>query len=350
MEILFKTSNTGGKPPLVANSNFREHYSAINTNTDWETLVPSIRQATTKYLIPHISQVMYDSIADDYVNNEESLTDVQRHFIQQCQDVVAFYTILSISPEMLISISNMGLVDKGSGNAPVNPTPQWRYKTFRYELAKKADQALDALLQLLEKNVHAEISYFMPWTEQPEYVDTRSNFFTNARDFTRFVNINGSRRMLAALLSDIVRMEERVEGIICIEQFNRLREAVTDGDADDAEKLLLQKIKRYVSAAAFAEASPLLTFTVDNQGLLLSSYTDGVDQHGNAAAVARGAELTGAFILQLKNNATVYWSDLVSFIVSSIDDYTLIKESDCYEAMSGRVNMPTCTGPGGGFI
>lgn len=350
MELLFKTSNHAGRSAVVGDSNFREHYAAINANTDWETLLPSIRQATTKYLIPNISQVMYDAIAGDYQTNEETLTDAQRAFLTQCQDVVAFYTILSTSPELLVSISNMGLVDKGSGSSPVSPIPQWRYKSFRYELSKKADQALDALLVLLEKNVHLDMAYFTPWVEQPEYVDTRSNFFTTAKDFSSYVNINNSRRMLGAILSDIMRMEERVEGVICIDQFNRLIEAVRDGDATDSETLLLQKIKRYVSAAAMAEAAPLLNFTVDNQGLLLSSYSDGVDQHGNAAAIVRGAELAGAFVLQLQKNASIYWSDLVNYIVSSVDDFPLIKASECYEAIIGKITLPVCTGPGGGWI
>lgn len=350
MEILFKTSNHAGKDATVSNSNFREHYAAVNANTDWKTLVPAIRQATEAYLIPHISQVLYDSIVDDYQNAEGSLTDVQRRFIQKCQDVVAFYAILSVSPELLISISNMGLVDKGSSNSPVTPIPQWRYKSFRYELSKKADQALDALLELLEKNVHQSMAYFMPWVEQPEYVDTRSYFFSNAKDFSRFVNINGSRRMFSALKADIERMEERVEKIICLDQFNRLREAVRDGDATDDEQLLLQKIRRYVAAAAVADAASLLNFTVDNQGLLLSSYTDGLDAHGNAASAFRGAELTGAFILQLQKNSGVYWSDLVNFVMSHIDTYPLIKDSDCYEAITDAVNIPTCNGPGGAWL
>src|SRR5687768_17537888 len=105
MKLLFKVSNTGGNPAKVVHSNFREHYSGINVNTAWATLEPTIRKVTTEHLIPVVTREIYDVIADKY-DADEALTDQETDFLALCQDVIAYFTMLSVAPELNVGVSD----------------------------------------------------------------------------------------------------------------------------------------------------------------------------------------------------------------------------------------------------
>ncbi len=329
MEILFKLSNTGGNEATIANSNFKEHYSAINDNLAWKTLLPSIRRATTDFLIKNIGSEMYDAIATAYHGTDE-LTDEQEEFLQACQDVVAYFTMIYAAPELQVSASEMGLVEKGSSSTPTMPVAQWRYKEFKYDLTRKADRFLDYVIQLLEKYVHDAVEFFDTWKTSNAYTDTRTVFFQSADQFDKYVKINGSRRLFAQISQDITRVEEEVDKIICVDQFNALSDAIKDGDASDDEKALIEQIRRYVAPKAMASAASLLSLNVDAYGLSLSSYADGIESHNNLSMAARGAEAVGAYVLKLRTDSDYQHQVLMNFIHSKIATYTLIAESDCY--------------------
>jgi len=349
MKLLFKVSNTGGIEATVANSNLKEHYSGINDNVAWKTLLPNLRRATTEYLIPHISEEIYTAIAELYDSGDE-LSAEQEEFLMACQDALAFYTMVLALPELNITVSEMGLVEKGSTSAPTTAAPQWRFKELKYDLCKKADKMLDKCIALLEKYTHDEVEFFAGWVDTKAYTDTRTTFFQSAAEFDKYVKINCSRRLFAQIMQDIIRWEEEIDKIICEDQFNALADAIKNGDADDNEKQLIEHIRRYIAPKAMASAAPLLFLTLDTNGLYLSSYTDGVDSHNHFSAVARGAEAVGNYILKLQTDASYQHNVMMNFIHNHISDYSLIEDSDCYARYTHSRVGPIDVGPGGIFI
>ena len=330
----------------MCDSNFKQHYSAINDNLQWSTLLPSIRRATTDYLIAHIGQEMYDAIATAY-HGEDALTAEQAEFLERCQDTVAYFTMLYVAPELNVSASEMGMVEKGSSSTPTMPVAQWRYKEFKYDLTKKADKLLDGVIRLLEKYVHAGVEFFDTWRESVTYQDTRTSFFQSAGEFDRYVRISGSRRLFTQISQDIIRIEEEIDKIICEDQFNALVEAIRDGDATDDEKALIEHIRRYVAPKAMSSAASILSLNVDTHGLSLSSYTDGMESLSHHSSVVRGAETVGAYTLKLRTDADYQMQVLMNFIHSKIDTYTLIQDSDCYARYNTARRGLISTGPGG---
>lgn len=349
MDLLFKLSNTGGKAATIANSNFREHYASINTNMAWATIEPSIRRATERNLIPYISKELYNDLASKYQAGDE-LTDEQAEAIYLCQDVVAYYAVLSAASELNVGISDMGIVEKGSSQAPVLPVAQWRYKEFKYELTKKADEALDRLLQKLESFVIADKEEFDLWKNSSAYIETRTAFFSSAASFDAFVRIGKSRRLFQELAVDISSVEEEIDHIVCSDQFNELVNLIKEGDGDELQLQLIHKIRRYVSAKAITLCMPRLFLTLDGRGLSLSSYSDGMDNHNHLSSSFRGAEAVNGYVQQLRQNADIYFKDLMAFIYDNIDDFPLFKNSDCYTDANAAGKYPICTGPGGVFL
>lgn len=350
MKILFKTSNSGGIPPTVNNTDFQDYYGGINAQTSWKSLLPAIKTATKEHLIPAIGQELYDDIADLYHTSEEDVKDEKKEFLQSCKEVVALFAMLHLGPELNISFSNMGAVEKGSSQGPVMPVAQWRYKEFKYEHAKRADRSLDRLISLLEGYVKEDITFFNVWKDSVAYLDVRTSFFESAVQFDQYVKINKSRRMFAAIKPGILWAEEDVLKLICQDQYDALKDAVQDGDATNAEDALLDKIRRYVSARAIEKEISSLSVTIDAHGVSMSSYSDGVESKSHPGVIARGAEMVGAFVRKMQQNAEDYFRELVLFIHKNIDEYPLIKNSDCYTEYKPSSTGPLCTGDGAIFL
>jgi len=353
MDLLFKATNTGGFPATVDHTTFRAHYSAINANTAWATLEPSVRRATRDHLIKHIGIELYEDLAALFNEGSEELEEDQAEFLEACQDVVAYYTMLYVAPELNIGFSDMGVVEKGSNQAPVMPVAQWRYKEFKYDLTKKADRLLDRVLSLLEGYVQVPVeeppvdNYFDLWLESSAYTEFRTTFFHSAEQFSKYVKIDSSRRLFAQLYGDIIRVEEDIKALICDEHFSTLDTAIKEGSLEEEDVLLVEKIRRYVAAKSVHRAAPLLFLTLDGNGLHLSSWSDGYDQTNHLSAATQGAQAVGAFILKQSQDADVYFNDLVSFIHTNIEDYPDIASSDCYEAYTSLGRVPMGTGDGG---
>lgn len=301
-------------------------------------------------LIPVLGQAAYNTIATLYKNGTE-LSASQAEFLRRCQDVVAYFTVLTMAPELSVGISDMGIVEKGSNSAPVNPVAQWRYKEFKYDLTLKADRMLDGLIAWLDDKVRAEDAVADDWKKSDQYKILRTNFFASAKDFNCFVQINNSRRLFTELYQDILQAEERVDKVLGVDQFNALVDTLKEDDEQtDKEKALILRCSRYIAAQAIANCMPRLFLTLDSRGLSLSSWTDGFDANNHMSSTFRGAEAVSGYIQRQQRNAEVYFKELIAFIYDHIEDYPLIKDSHAYSAYKNGTSSVICEGPGGVFF
>lgn len=350
MELLFKTSKVGNDgEKIVSYSNFKEHYSGVNDTLSWKTIEPCIRKATERYIIPVIGQELYDDIAGKY-NDGDVLTTEQAVFLQKLQDAAAYYTVYHGAPELNISISDMGLGEKGASGSAAYPTSQWRYKTFMWDVCRKADELMDALIVYLDKMVADEVAYFDLWEDSPGYAISKTSFFHSAEVFTRYQPIGNSRRLFNALYQDIVDAEEKVKALICTDQTSALATKIIDDSLSADEATLVNYIRRYVAARAIAKGAPRLTVYMDGNGIFLSNYNDGYESKLSHAGVLKGAEAVGAFIIKAAQDSEAYFENLVNYVYANIETFTLIRDSSCYEEYNPDDVLPVVVGDGGIFI
>jgi len=350
MDLLFKTSQVGNNgEKVVSYSNFKAHYSGVNDNLSWSSLEPSIRKATAKYIRPVIGAALYDDIAEKYQAGT-ALSDVQAEFLEKLQDVTAYYTIYHGAPELNISISDMGMGEKGAAGSAMYPTSQWRYKTFMWDLCRKADELMDALILFLDAQVLAGEAYFDLWKDAAEYQENKTAFFNSAALLSRYQNINNSRRLFNAMYQDILDAESKVKVLICTDQFDDLATKINEGTLSTDESVLVDNIRRYVAARAVAKSVPRLTVYLDGQGLFLSSYDDGYESKSSHASAFKGAEAVGGFVAKVFGDAEFYFESLINYVYANIDTFTLIKNSTCYEEYNPVDVMPVCVGDGGVMI
>lgn len=312
----------------------------------WDTIEPTIRKATEKYLIPEIGLEIYTSIAEEYNSASPTYGAGEEEFLTLCKDVLAYHTILYAGPELNIGITDLGMVEKAGGaSSGVYPTTQWRYHEFRRDITKKADQLLDRLAAFLDDQIAAETNdtFFDLYKNSGAYTDTKTAFFRSADDFSKYVDIGKSRRLFTALRPYILKAEADVKTLICSDQFDTLSAKLKSDDLADVNLALYEKIAPWVACKSLSASVPGLILDVDSEGIRLSSFTDGMKTAKNAG----GTNEIGAYLYELEKQAVNLWRDLAIFIHANIDDYPDIAASDCYSEYKEDSQPVIDTGQGG---
>lgn len=311
--------------PKVGDTNFKSHFPGINKSMAWDTLIPLIRQAQSKYVIPYACKEVFCYLSDKYNDDEESLSDLEAEALQILQDAVAFYTAHFAYAMLNGTISDMGIQQNLSSESTSEPIQVWRFKNTRWELIQIADQCLDSFLCFLEELPDTEALY-AKWRNSPCY-DTGSCFFRYTKEFQKYYDIKGSRRTFLAILPHIRKAEKRViKNLLCEDLYNEVCEQIKNNDVSETNEPLIEQIRCALAYLALEIAIPSLTVCIEGDGIKTVSNTDGFNTK-DPAYVHAISNLT----YQIQGEARTNLADLKKFLHDNVDDYPLWKNSDCYQ-------------------
>ncbi|HZV71623.1 MAG TPA: DUF6712 family protein [Saprospiraceae bacterium] len=357
MDLVFKKLKTqpNAKDYTIGDTNFREHYAAINANTAWDTIEPTIRKATQKYVIPVIGEAMYNAIASPYLEGITIVVEPAQFakILEKLQDTVAYFTIMHFGPEINLLISDTGANERGSADGSVRPTSQWRYKDFKWDICKKADELLDELVNMLDTFVLEGVVTVNPWKNDPLYEVQKTWFFNSAKTFGDHQHISLSRKVFNMMYRDIITTEDAVKKIIGSAQFTALVTLVNTEKPEDmspAFQELLRLIRNFVSAKAMGLSIPRLSVIIDALGIKFSNFNDGMESFSNSETTMPGAGVIGSFAFKCMVDSERDHNTLIEFIYDNIDDYPLIAASQPYAAAAEDVGTIICPGDGGVWL
>lgn len=341
MELVFKVvTDPAPATPLVGNTNFKSHYSGVNTSMAWAELEPAVRQATEKFVLDYIGSELYDDLADKFKNGD-SLTTEQAKTLKLLQDTVAFYTVYHILPEKNSVLASMGAVQ----NVPAGgaqPVPQWAWKSSRWSALENADTFLDRLLTYLEKMVADGVAYFDLWKDSSAYNVKKSDFFHTTSELDEFLNIQRSRRSFISLVRFMKQVEEDViKPLLC----DDLYAAMLETPLSDENALLLPYIRRAVAYLGAAEAIPHHRIVIDGDGFRVVSQTDGFDKRESA-----NETLVSALLLRCEEQGRRAVSRLSKFLEDNVDDYPLYRDSSCREKPASKAHSIVDSSSGQGAV
>lgn len=332
-----------GATDLVKDYDIKEFYPDINQNTPWANLKPYLRHAIQLYVLPYVGQTLYNDICTK-IQAETALTDEQELFAEKLKDVCAHYAIMHMLPKKKTIIASMGAV----GNVGVEGTTSsniWEYKTTLWSLVQDADRLMDNLLAYLQKMVDESVAYFVTnWKEEPAFTEISSGFFRQTKDFQKYHPINNSLRQFKALVPMMTEVSERIIlPILCQDQYDRLLEAISDGDATAAETKLLDKVRKVVAKFTIYEAAIGLPILSEREGFRVISNTDAIDRLAfDSEALKIGINGLREHSEKAGKTAT---ADLVKFLWDNEDDYPLWSESTCNKSTNPDTEL-WCDGPG----
>lgn len=324
MDLIFKiTNNAPSDSAQVGDTDFQEHYTGVNRSMAWDELTPGIRQATEKFVLDFIGTELYDDLAAKYIAGTV-LSDPQKKTLQLLQDCIAYYSVFHVLPEKRSVLASLGVVEQNPEQG-ANPAAYPIYKEKLRGALENGDLFLDRLLNYLESQVIAGVSYFNLWKNSAAYKVKTCDFFRHTSELDEFINIQNSRRSFISLIRFLKQIEEDViKPILC----DTLYAAVLIAAPTTENKKLIPLIKRAVAYLGAAEAIPHHRVVVDGDGFRVVSYSDGIEDRRNLTNnVHEGA--VQALKMRCEEQGRLAVAKLVQFLEDNLTDYPAYADSAC---------------------
>jgi len=327
MDLLFKiTAVSPSTPPQVGDTNFMDHYSGVNRSMAWAELLPGIRQATEKFVLPYIGTELYDDLAEKY-QAATTLTTQQAKTVELLQDCIAYYTAYHVLPERNAFLSSMGITQNTPTEGSAQPVNQWGWKAKRWNALENGDAFLDKTLSYLEQQVKAAVAYFDLWKNSTAYNVKTSSFFRTTEKLDEYLNIQGSRRSFISLVKYMKEVEEDIiRPLLCDDQFEALK--ALDVETNEAAYALLHRVRRAVAFLGLAAGMPHHRIVIDGDGFRVVSQTDQYDDRRNQTNNVHESAII-ALAQRAEQNGRRYLIELENFLRDNAATYTLWADSPC---------------------
>lgn len=345
MDLVFKViTDPAPAVPTVGDTNFKSHYSGVNTSMAWAELEPAIRQATDRFVLDFVGSELYDDLADKF-QNDTALTAAQARALQLLQDAIAFYSIYQILPEKNSVIASMGVVQNtpDGGSQPVN---QWGWKAKRWNALENADTFLDRLLNYLEAQVTASVAYFDLWKDSTAYSTKTSVFFRHTAELDEYLNIQMSRRSFISLVRFMRQVEEEsIATLLCTDLYADIQAAPLSAE----NAALIPYIRKAVAYLGAAEAIPHHRIVIDGDGFRVVSQTDQFDDRRNLTNNTHEAAIN-ALQSRCEKRGREALSALAKFLEDNITDYPDYENSTCRELPASKAHSIVQSADGIGAV
>lgn len=295
----------------------KKHIS-VNHNFELEDIAPSVRQAAQKYIIPAISKAFYHELLEAYKGTPD---EKQQKAIEHVQAAMANYTYFLYAPVGFVQIGNAGIQEANTESATA--ARQWVTYDLKKALLEAGDIGLDALLEFLEENADD----YETWKDSAAYTINRELFINNATVFSKFTNIQNSRRTFLALRPFIAKAERFfITPTISTELFQELKTALKENTITEEQQRVIDLIQPALAQLALHKAIPEIIFQVSAEGIRVQSWNNGFLKKDTAS----DNQLSFLYnTLEVDGNADL--KTLQDFLFENADDYPAFKESKIYQ-------------------
>lgn len=295
-----------------------KNHISVNHNFELEDITPSVKQAANKYIIPAIGRDFYNELV---TANEGTPDEKQKKAIEHTQAALANYAYFLYVPVGFVQIGNAGIQEANTESA--SAARQWVTYDLKKALLEAGDIALDVLLEFLEKNADE----YPAWKNSDAYTVNKELFINDADTFSKFTNIQNSRRTFLALRPFIAKAERfYITSAISKELFDELKEAMKNGSTDEKQKKVIDLIQPALAQLALHKAIPEIIFQVGADGIRVQSWSNGFLKKDTAS----DNQLNFLYsTLEVDGNADL--KTLQDFLFENADDYPAFKESKIYQ-------------------
>jgi hypothetical protein len=315
-------------------------YTDVHKQTDWSTLKLYVQQAEPTYIIPVISQAMYDKF-NGLINDPANASKTFDQIFANENDLTAFnfiacalanYSLYEAFPFLNTAVGDIGVAQQSSKEGTTNPAAQWRYEGRRWAHLLNADRFIDQLLVYMERNA----DYFTDWQGSSSYTINKDLFIADSFTLSMYIGTNNSRRAYLALRSHI-RMAEKKYIIPAIGQelFDELKTEILNKTLTDENKTLLPLIQEGLAWAAYYEGLPFLVIKFNTDGVQVISSNDGINNK-----LAAGKDEKEIARNTAAHNMDSFLGSLKKFIIDHSSDYPLYEESSAYNNNNPRYSRP----------
>lgn len=285
-----------------------QNYLAVDTGENIKHILPDIKWAEERYIIPAIGQAQYDDLNDAYNEDPQAMTEAQERLLEKVQMPLIHLAYSKAFIVAQVHIDAVGISITSDSNRKT--AFQWQIEELKEDYAaEKGFNGLDFLLAFLENNK----SDYPLWENSDAFTITRQFFINSTVIFNQIVNIGNSRRTFLALWPGMTTVEElQLEPVLGAAFYQELKAKILAGTLSNDEKALVDKIQKPVAFFTAAESIYDMPLRIRAGSLVLDSLKSGSENiKDRRPAEARDLE---AYSGKQKEKAGVYIGRLKDYL------------------------------------
>ena len=231
--------------------------ASINVSNSIENWFPYIDEAQETFIKPVLGDVLYDQLQDlmalDPVPPDDgTTTENLAELLAMLRKPLALYALWLGADEFGVSISSQGIQVI---ETPTHKTaPQYRVQNLKENWIRRANTALDLVLQFLDEHR----------ADYPAYIFQDADLFIrNTLEFNSEVDIRESRRVFVAL-KPVIRSVERkyIRPALSAELFDELKQVLlSNSEMSKEQKALMDLIRPALAHLTISRA--LMEISID---------------------------------------------------------------------------------------
>jgi len=228
--------------------------SILNASVSLDLLKPYLSDSEVQFIRPAVGREFLIELGTKLDSTDESW----KNAVSLVRKPLILYGLYLAIDELGVSLSGQGVQVAAS---PTNtPAPQFKVMNSKQNLMSRANSALDDLLEMLEWNKTTFTSYK---GADPDL------FIRNASDFSKYVDIRGSRRVFLAMVPIIRSIERKfIQPIVSDGLFDKLKSALEESiDLSADYKSLIELIKPALAHLSMARSLDEISIDILDWGV-----------------------------------------------------------------------------------
>jgi len=273
--------------------------------SDFEPYITKAVNGFTKNYIGNLHIFLKDESATPDIHFE-----IKNEAREHLRNVIANFGMYIYFPFMSVMLDSSGATEVKNDQ---RQTVSWgREKDMRRELLRSGHEAMDYLLEILEKNPDA----FEDWTT--EFGTINKELLVNSTAiFDKWFTIFKSRQTFIALQSSIRQVEDQyIRTLLCPELIEHLKT-----DVAGIAKEVKTELQKAIVAFTVAKVANRGLFLLDDKGLRLD-FEIMIDGRKESAVSGKPSDQLSKLVEEQSNNGTQYLSVARELIESNLSDFT----------------------------
>lgn len=260
-------------------------YVKVNINSDIKTLAPAITEAERRFIIPALSQELYQKL-DEHVNGSSASPDEGLDAILAKVEI----PLANIAYWLHIPAGGVMMDDAGIHVLSTDshkPASEYKTEDLKESVATAGFDALDDLFAFLEENK----TNYPEWVASDSYTIFNELFLRTAKEFSKEYNIGNSRRTFLAI-RHLIRDNQKthIKKILGENLYNEIlaqlksRYTVEEGSGSGGDdpltalnQLLLENIRPALAYLTISDATYELPLEFRGNGIIVNATEPTMD-------------------------------------------------------------------------
>lgn len=287
---------------------------------DFEPYITKAVNAFTKKYLGNLHVYLKDEFPTSDINFE-----IKNEAREHLRNVIANFGYFIYLPFSAVMADSSGITVVQSDQR--KSAEWWQIKDIRRELLRSGHEAMDYLLEILEKNP----TFFVDWTTEFGTINKKL-LVHNTTTFNEWYHIFNSRQTFLALQPSIRQVEDQyIRTMICPELIEHLKKDVTGVSLE-----VKTELQKAIVAFTVAKVANVGLFILDENGLRVNFETL-IDGRKESVSYGKTADQTSKLVEEQSNNGSQYLA-----VARDLIEANLITFNQC----DSPLKKPTSSGTG----